>query len=74
MDSWIIVWRSYSITDNSLMEVQVLILPGIICHIFRYDVHEREVGEIALEMGFDQVSLSSIIMPMVRIVPRGYTG
>ena len=40
----------------------------------RYDVHEREVGELALEMGFDQVSLSSTIMPMVRIVPRGYTG
>ena len=37
-------------------------------------MHEREVGEIALEMGFDQVSLSSTIMPMVRIVPRGYTG
>ena len=40
----------------------------------RYDAHEREVGEIALKMGFDQVSLSSTIMPMVRIVPRGYTG
>ena len=37
-------------------------------------MHEREVGELALEMGFDQVSLSSTIMPMVRIVPRGYTG
>jgi len=40
----------------------------------RYDVHEREVGKLALQMGFDQVSLSSTIMPMVRIVPRGYTG
>ena len=42
--------------------------------MLRYDVHEREVGEIALEMGFEQVSLSSTIMPMVRVVPRGYTG
>lgn len=41
---------------------------------FRYDVHEKEVGKIALEMGFEQVSLSSTIMPMVRVVPRGYTG
>ena len=37
-------------------------------------MHEREVGELALQMGFDQVSLSSTIMPMVRVVPRGYTG
>lgn len=46
----------------------------MITHSIRYDVHEKEVGKIALEMGFDQVSLSSTIMPMVRIVPRGYTG
>ena len=37
-------------------------------------MHEKEVGKIALEMGFEQVSLSSTIMPMVRVVPRGYTG
>ena len=41
---------------------------------FRYDVHERQVGEIARQLGFTQVSLSSEVMPMVRIVPRGYTG
>ena len=32
------------------------------------------MGEIARELGFTQVSLSSEVMPMVRIVPRGYTG
>ena len=32
------------------------------------------MGEIARDMGFTQVSLSSDVMPMVRIVPRGYTG
>lgn len=48
-------------------------LAVVLMHSYMYDVHEREVGEIALEMGFDQVSLSSTIMPMVRIVPRGYT-
>ena len=40
----------------------------------RYDVHEKRVGEVAKEMGFSHVSLSSDVMPMVRIVPRGYTG
>lgn len=42
--------------------------------ITRCDVHEKEVGETALAMGFDQVSLSSSVMPMIKIVPRGYTG
>ena len=35
--------------------------------------HEERVGEIALEIGFTHVSLSSRVMPMVKIVPRGYT-
>ena len=47
-----------------------------ICALFctRYDAHEKEIGNIALAMGFNQVSLSSAVMPMVKIVPRGYTG
>ena len=39
-----------------------------------YPDHEQNVGKIAKEMGFDHVSLSSLVMPMVRIVPRGFTG
>lgn len=57
---------------NNLLSRQWLSFSSI--RAYRYDVHEREVGELALQMGFDQVSLSSTIMPMVRIVPRGYTG
>ncbi|CAH3017311.1 unnamed protein product [Porites evermanni] len=48
-------------------------LAVVLMHSYMYDVHEKEVGKIALEMGFEQVSLSSTIMPMVRVVPRGYT-
>lgn len=43
-------------------------------YCIRFDGHEKEVGEIALAMGFTQVSLSSSVMPMIKIVPRGYTG
>ena len=43
-------------------------------HFCRYPNHEQIVGHIAREMGFTHVSLSSQTMPMVRIVPRGYTG
>lgn len=31
------------------------------------------IGELAKELGFKQVSLSSDLIPMVRIVPRGHT-
>lgn len=42
--------------------------------MYSYPDHEQSVGKIAKEMGFDHVSLSSHVMPMVRAVPRGFTG
>ena len=42
--------------------------------VWSYAEHEKEVGRVAQEMGFQQVSLSSEVMSMVRVVPRGYTG
>ena len=41
---------------------------------FSYDEHEKEVGEMACAMGFKQVSLSSSVTNMAKMVPRGYTG
>merc|ERR1719474_2388715 len=35
--------------------------------------HEKIVGDLAIKLGFEHVSLSSQVMPMVRIVPRGFT-
>ena len=45
-----------------------------LCVICSYPQHEEEVGELARELGFTHISLSSAIMPMARIVPRGFTG
>lgn len=42
-------------------------------HGFRHDRHERLVGQIARELGFAEVSLSSAIAPQIRMVPRGET-
>ena len=39
----------------------------------RYAAHEQAVGKLALEIGFEHVSLSSEVMPMIRAVPRGFT-
>ncbi len=42
-------------------------------HSWREGAHERIVGEIAREAGFEQVSLSHEVSPLVRLVPRGQT-
>ena len=41
---------------------------------FSFQDHEILIGNLAKEMGFRNVSLSSKVMSMIRIVPRGYTG
>lgn len=35
--------------------------------------HEAMVGQIASKIGFTQISLSSVVMPAVKMVPRGFT-
>ena len=42
-------------------------------HDCSYPHHEEQVEAIAKQLGFENISLSSKIMPMMRIVPRGYT-
>ena len=42
--------------------------------IYRFCSHEQDIGSLAKEMGFSYISLSSRVMPMIRMVPRGYTG
>ncbi|KAJ1195078.1 hypothetical protein NDU88_004361 [Pleurodeles waltl] len=48
-------------------------LAVVLMHSYTWSAHERQIGELARAMGFHHVSLSSEVMPMVRIVPRGYT-
>ncbi|KAF7992741.1 hypothetical protein HCN44_005085 [Aphidius gifuensis] len=45
----------------------------VLAHSYTFIEHECRIGEIAKQLGFSQVSLSHEIMPMVRIVPRGFT-
>ena len=42
-------------------------------HSYTFREHEEKVETIAKELGFKHVSLSSKIMPMVRLIPRGFT-
>uniref|UniRef100_A0A8D3BLT0 5-oxoprolinase, ATP-hydrolysing n=1 Tax=Scophthalmus maximus TaxID=52904 RepID=A0A8D3BLT0_SCOMX len=48
-------------------------LAVLLLHSYTWCDHEKAVGALARSLGFTQVSLSSEVMPMVRVVPRGYT-
>lgn len=48
-------------------------LAVVLKHSAVFPDHERVVGALARQLGFEQVSLSHIVMPMVRMVPRGFT-
>jgi 5-oxoprolinase (ATP-hydrolysing) len=40
-------------------------------HAYTFPEHEILVGNLAKDLGFEQVSLSHKVMPMIKIVPRG---
>jgi len=42
-------------------------------HGYRYPQHEREVAEIAREIGFPQISVSHQVSPLMKLVSRGDT-
>jgi 5-oxoprolinase (ATP-hydrolysing) len=47
---------------------------AVVCmHGYRYPGHEQEIGEIAREIGFTQVSESHQASPLMRVVSRGDT-
>jgi len=46
----------------------------VLAHSYTYDKHEKILGKLAEEMGcFTEVSMSSKVMPMVKLVNRGHT-
>ena len=51
-------------------EEGITALAVCLMHSYVYPEHELRIGEIAKEVGFEQISLSSQVMPMVRLVSR----
>ncbi|XP_050396145.1 5-oxoprolinase isoform X1 [Patella vulgata] len=72
------VWKPIDVKKLK-EDLQVVLDEGItslavaLMHSYTCGEHERQVGQLSREMGFKHVSLSSEIMPMIRIVPRGFT-
>ena len=58
---------------QEVLDSGITSLAVVLKHSFLFPEHEHQVGKLAKEMGFQQVSLSSEVMPMVKMVPRGYT-
>ncbi|MCC9307822.1 hydantoinase B/oxoprolinase family protein [Kitasatospora sp. RB6PN24] len=47
---------------------------AVLClHSYLHPAHERAIGELARELGFPQVALSSEASPLMKLVPRGDT-
>lgn len=54
--------------DDGIRAVAVVCL-----HSYLHPAHERQIGELAEQVGFGQVSLSSEVSPLMKLVPRGDT-
>ena len=54
--------------DDGIRAVAVVCL-----HSDRHPGHEQAVGELAARVGFPQISLSSEVSPLMKLVPRGDT-
>ncbi len=58
---------------GKLLEEGFESLAIVLMHAFTYPAHELQIGALAEEMGFKQISLSSRVMPRIKIVDRGQT-
>lgn len=45
----------------------------VLMHAYKYPQHEQRIGDIAAQLGFQQISLSHRISPLIKLVPRGDT-
>lgn len=43
----------------------------VLVHSYTFPEHEKQIGQLAREIGFTQVSESSRLLPMIKMVPRG---
>ncbi|MFF2506900.1 hydantoinase B/oxoprolinase family protein [Streptomyces sp. NPDC058067] len=48
-------------------------LAVVLMHSHLHPAHERQAGAVAARIGFEQISLSSEVSPLMKIVPRGDT-
>ena len=45
----------------------------VLMHSYAFQEQEEQIERVAREVGFEQISLSSKVMPRVKLVERGQT-
>jgi 5-oxoprolinase (ATP-hydrolysing) len=58
---------------QKLLDDGIRSLAVVLMHAYAWPDHELAVGRLAEEMGFTQISLSSRVMPRIKLVARGDT-
>lgn len=56
------------ILDSGIKSIAIVFM-----HAYRFDTHEKRIKELAQRLGFEQVSTSSEVSPLIRFVARGDT-
>ncbi|KAI6238728.1 hypothetical protein M3Y99_00654500 [Aphelenchoides fujianensis] len=56
-----------------LAEKGIKSLAVLFLHSYIFPQHEEKVAELAADLGFTNISLSSHVVPMIKAVPRGFT-
>ncbi len=56
-----------------LREQGIRSLAVVLMHAYRFPDHEQRIGALAEELGFEQVSLSHQVSPLIRFIGRGDT-
>lgn len=59
------------LSDHYQQGVRALAI--VLMHGYRYPVHEQRVAEIARDIGFEQISVSREVSPLMSLVSRGDT-
>ena len=63
-------------TRNSLAQVYnkgYRSIAIVLMHAYKFPEHEKQVAELATQLGFQQISMSHEVSPLSKIVPRGET-
>ncbi|CAH6720772.1 5-oxoprolinase [[Candida] jaroonii] len=61
-------------TEEQLKELKskgIRSIAVVLIHGYNYQTHEKKIGEIARDIGFENVTLSHEVLPMIKAVNRG---
>ncbi|KAG9243173.1 Hydantoinase B/oxoprolinase-domain-containing protein [Calycina marina] len=58
---------------QALFDSGVKSLAVVLLHSYTFPDHELKIGQLAKEIGFTQISLSSQLLPMIKAISRGHS-